>query len=1513
MASTTSSLPPLQSDDEKTLTLLLKTGDVDGSSLNGFQERLEEDFAAAEGNNYWNELVGGLNRNFKYASTPIPEAGASTSNAKDARFDSDAGKKHIAALSALLQLSNSRAIEVTRGTLQQLYKNETLLSALLGTSDFFLKCVLYHFQQRLARLQLLTECLRVEQDNEKPASGAATRLLDSMDSSFQDESRPRGLFRRLLTIACMPLVLPTRDQLAPCQDLSFKTTSKSSAYNSLATTLLEETRLRTNRERVQAMEALLVLLYHRIEGGVSRSDLCVLVQAFQASGIFEAKEERLAELAGLICAECMQLWRAFQPNTNPRVGWASQHPLLLEPSSSTTQLEVEALKTILMDSSGSELADLKGPQSLALLSFGLLLRLAYDSLAKSDAADDDSQAYWRTFQASGTEIATIANEWGFDYLKEAIANLVGSDSAAKSEPHKKHFQFYDWQLSNPKSSPLLLEDETEMETSADIVSYTSIAREVLVSSISAFPTILSTDSPENLGMLCNMASSLYQANPVLSEEFWTLWQEFVSPNPPDMPLPMCDLFHAAHNLSKQALDAFVQNRISGEVLLPAVAPFFQLLASLCHSADFVEATLDILDGGLIRSALLGCYLPEAVTGSEAYSDSRTVLLNALVSLAKTGSSKDSLEKLRLSLEDLGGNQVMVDGPRVLTRIAISTIDQKVTEPVLQLMSSLLNGSSQRWAMELARQCMPSQRRKSVLAVFLAPGTGTTNAAAKVLAEFIEHMTSVVFCPSFHDNDATAFLQVVGEGILSSCTTLIPYMSTASASVGAVQVCYETAEVVLRSFARFLSLIRAVMELHPSLVVRSTAYEVRDSLINTLATSNGLGEAIAYYAVAPVSLGVSSRLWEALESGELGTKLSENKAEGEKSFGAWQFVASKNDGQESNVTLGSELLLDTVAEFCGNDIDLEGLHQRNWSGPPEKLTLLQVAESALQLLSAWSMHVDDIASSHSEPRLDLISKLSPYSILPSRATCPIPCRENSTFASAWEAAGIPNFDLLLPYLADKGDDSATAGAIPTCITLDVLQACMVHARRSSSHDTQGTSMVFRVVHNSERLPELISESIGASKQLAMKPALDSGDSFVIIHGLLSLRLLCACIESSPAIADMMLHLDGTSLLPTLTEMASDARALLGLSNESMEEILNSDTSILQMRLAAGAVTVLSAIWTSARSMTRGPSGSASERLAQLVDGEASVVFDLLSTVMEYSNANDIESKIPSCKASEYARCAVETFMSRSLDILATEVGYYRTNRTNRNSKLEQAFNESLFQPQRFTSFNGFQYAAFSTSNFASMGFDRLQINTRPRALLDCFPTVSTWQSSQDSYALENTFDVESAKIWLSEVSQREDDEIESILSRLSVTHQLAVCDLRLISSWKKLAEALVLFHVEEKERANTEGPNAERLVILAKNSLQALHLNIGAINEAQVEVSEDFMQSNCNQMAKALTELFLFFLEMASQDQATSRFLDSDELSDLLELLANTSEMVHAMVSVERSGVFAIGNLEVCFL
>jgi hypothetical protein len=1206
------------------------------------------------------------------------------------------------------------------------------------------------------------------------------------------------------------------------------------------------------------------------------------------------------------------------------------------------------------------------PEALALLSFGLLLCLAHESLKMYTPAQLSPEAYWYTFRTAGAEIVSIANDQAgaFDYLYALVKFL--SSKGATSPNMKKcadHGQFYDWQLSNfNKKDPLLIasEAETDTTTSADVIAYTSIAREVVAAAISAFgETILAIEHPnacDNIGLLCKLASIIYQSNPLLSEEFWVNWQSFISTNSEsgdsaNRLLPVCCLMEAAHNLANAALEALENNyqHVSEEMFLPAVAPFFLLLSSLCHSPKIVETTIGILlPGNMLRKALLSCRLPTAVTGPESYTKCRIMVLEAVSKLSQAGSStSSSLDILRLSLEiyqkDEHGQPDLVDGPRVLGRILSSTKETSISNPVLEIMASLLTGAPLQWALELARQCITNsslssqqnggqQQQQSILNSFLAPGMDNSvqHAAALVLAELIEHLTDVVFCKSFSETDAVAFLHVVAEGVSSAATALTPSVIKMTGDALSPSVTFETAQIILQLFSNFLKLIRTVIELHQSPQVSTAAVQVRDSLIGFLATSVGLGQAIAYYASAPVSLSLSIKLSTALANDNAfqGDESSSGSKNNNKNFGLWQILLSKESGPSSSEHLGKKLLWDSVASIGVADFDLEGMQQRGWTGNfDDTLAPLKAAWSAIQLLSMWALHVEDIAKTYVEDALsppsfldgqakELINRLSPQKLLASAAPSPIPCRSNSSLATVWETTGLSNFEMLLPYLSSSGDDvsSSFAAAIPSSLTLDLLHSCLIHARYTCpAAEIVGDTMLFRVVYRSSIFSTLLIDSVEKGVSLSTKERLTFREKTDVTNGLLSLRLLCTCVESSPAVADKMLQLESNDpFVPTLIKVASKALNLLDIGNKSSNEIFKSEGSIIQMRQAAGAVSVLSSLWTSARTTSPGQSKSVGSRVVKIVEDQTAFISDLMTIVMGYANANDIESKIVPSIESEYTRCTLATFMSKSLDILATEVAYGVCNGgTNTNVTLENLLLKAFFQPQRFTSFNGYKFAAESTMKFTSMKLKVVGNLKQPISLLRCFPSTSSNHLSQDFYTRENSFDVGSSARWLGNCSAKNED-IEDIMARVSISYQLASCDLKMIASWKGFAEVLVYFSVEHAKRSGNEtsSPSAARLLNLAQETLRALHFNIKTINEAQVKVAEDFMRGKSSRMATLLTNLFLFFLEKSSENEESAKLLDCDELLDLLDLLTKTSEMLFTVISSLPANVTTTKDLEV---
>lgn len=69
---------------------------------------------------------------------------------------------------------------------------------------------------------------------------------------------------------------------------------------------------------------------------------------------------------------------------------------------------------------------------------------------------------------------------------------------------------------------------------------------------------------------------------------------------------------------------------------------------------------------------------------------------------------------------------------------------------------------------------------------------------------------------------------------------------------------------MQSLSNFLKFVRTVIELHETALVRDNGVQVRDSIIDALATSTELGHAIIYYATAPVSLTLAIKLQGAME-------------------------------------------------------------------------------------------------------------------------------------------------------------------------------------------------------------------------------------------------------------------------------------------------------------------------------------------------------------------------------------------------------------------------------------------------------------------------------------------------------------------------------------------------------------------------------------------------------------------------------------------------------------------------
>jgi hypothetical protein len=1516
-----------EEDDEEAWSLLVSLSpdspDI-SPRLKSLSERLEDDLNAPA--DFWDGLCQKVLRlGFSYSSQPLKtsptDSNINGGNNSDypVAFQSDLGKKHIKAVSSLLGLSELRAVKITMSALRSVNSEGTKFQSLLGSRDLLVKTMLHHYHQRSARLSVLTECLRLEQDADTLQRDAIVRFLDSLDSAALDGDRDRGLYRRLLTIACAPEISPTRDQLEPCKALhdssprslqdAILVPQGEKGWHSFVGTCLEERRIQTNRERTEAMEALLVLLYERITGGVRRADYAVLLTAFHTSfNFFTEKIEgnRLSILAGLICAESTTLWRVFSQDIDPNIGWASQHPLLLGLENvQAAQREIETLTTLLQDVAAdlsqrqaNSMGNADAPEALALLSFGLLLNLAstngFDSL-----------------KTKGVEMAMAANDTYsvFDYMHSVIHTLT--DKTSKTSSTIAHDQPYDWQFSD-LSKPQLLENQPEKDSGADTVAYTSIAREVLAAAIATFGSSILV-SLENISMLCNLSYKLYQNNTMLCDQFWSDWESYSALDSSTSKFPMCSLMDSAYKLAVGGLEAVNRDYRAGEEFLSNAAPFFRLLASLAHNPTVVETTIAVLPKGMIRKALL-CCRSEALVSHESYNKNKIVLLESFSTLTRVGNTETCLDQLRALLEDESREHGIVDGPRVLARILSTRVSTAEVKPVLQTMAHLLQTAPQRWVLQLAREIIVSEDKDYGLVALLAPGSGAAHSAALILAELIEHFTAVIFCESFIDESAVAFLRLLENGLLSATSMLASSLSVATASLtGRTPLSFETAQTILQAFADFLKAIRTVPRIHKSEHVRTAAVQVRDNLINALATSTSWGHAIAYYAVAPVSLTLLIRLQHVIDDQKIlqqvsGTGDNESPDKNTK-MGVWQSVLNPQI-EDSGGKVAKESLLGFAEEMTLTDFDLEGIQARGWTHSSDEVAPINAAWSAIRLLSGWAAHVEDIAQSHSDKSefgdskatdintKDLIVALSPQRLLISLASSPIPCRGSTTLSSTWKDAGLSHFDLLLPYLSQAEEGSPLAFMSPTSATLDFLQACVAHIRASCPPGTVADSMLFRAIYRSTRFSKLMRCLLERSITLSTKGNLTVLQKTDLSNGLLSLRIAAVCVEASASVADKLLHLDTEELVPVLVEAACKGQKILEASNGS-RNIFETDASVMQMRLATGCLEVLSSVWKTAFRSLQVREDSVRSRLCKVVEGQRALVTVLVMVVSLYSNG-DLESSIVPSWISEHARCTMTMYTSTAFDILTTELAYsVCAPGVSVNEALMNLLLDDRLQCGRFGSYEGFRYPAEMSALLQSTGIHKRVKGCQLTDILKCFPSTSSQYLLNDFYSNENAFDVSSSIRMLTSMGSKNVEGIEDVMSKMAISYQTTFCELRIMASWKTFAESMVIFFSGQFEDIKTS-PNKERMFGFAQDTMSALCQNVLAIEKANGEATQGFMKHECIQMVTILSNLFLFFLEFVVGGSGDPFLPPTADLLNMLDLVIRTSETVFSLISADAA-------------
>jgi hypothetical protein len=1560
-------------DDEETLSLLFSgsaSSNVETLTerLEGLSQRFLEDQDVAM-DAHWRALVEstqGLGFSLS-DSEPLPSPTSvselsSSSSAGDnlpEAFDSDDGKLHIFATASILGLSKTTALQLTLSALRSVVpKDKPHFESLLGTRALLEKVMDHYYRQRVARLSIIAECLRMEQDDDgddDDDSGTRNRykivaVLDSLDAkSVDDDGKKRGLFRFLLSTASQPDTALNRDRLLPAQKLRTSSNNQASAleehaWKQFIVDAMEMKRAFAQRERLEALEALLALLYTRIQGGVSRADFGLVLVAFQSSQTFftdyPAGNERLPRLAGLICAECLSFSRVFEKNSsgsmnnndNDGTEWVFNHPMLqgLLERSNQANNELHRLTSLLVKFS-DQVVDRKmrrwsavsnkmdagpiqveTPESLAILSFGLLLLLAYQSaLVSSKGASVD--AYWQTFSGTGMELAKKASEScdAFDYMYLVMDYLVHPaprvlDTSANN---------FDDSIGSGETN--------DAELNPSSITYASIGSELLTAAVAAFQdTILSVHheaAPENVGMLCNLTCVIFRNSPLLCESFWVDWQDYVSSQSSSTrPSPLCLLMDSALKLATSALGPGK----SSEDSLRGIAPLLRLAASLAYDADLVEAILtSLFPVDLIKKAISLCC---ARAESETVVRCRDIILDSICALANVGNSSSCRTVMRSSLGD--GALLRTVGPRMLLRLAATAGDDGATvQKVFMILSDLLLGAPEEWVLEVTQALKSMQDLEDTWRGLFTQAHASTRAAVKLIYGLVNHMSRVLFSSTVEEDAAIGFLSVLAHDVLSLGTLLTSSLSTTSRQLhGGDSVSYASAQIILDCITNTLNQIRPVLELHESARVRALADELRSSLINTLVMNKGLGEAVFFYAVAPVSLSTMKSLDDWMQDANVLKLMSSDSSNTANKTGKFTSLLGQSASLSADKSAEAKKYLvdNLLASIESVSLDLGAVEAKGWIRGDDPRAALQASASALRLLTSWAEHAGDMIDSDSSQMDDdtatEISAISPYRLLLSQAFLPPAIRAHSDLMSSWMAARVTNFSLLLRYLNDEAISSTLSSE-----AWDFMFVCLQHAMKAYEVDGTREDMLFSVVYHSTPFHQTLRSTVQAVQGLNEQNSREGVNEKDLVLTLRGLRVLGACVDMGPSIATKILNVIEPSTVGTLVECITSVIDDLQRSKRSTPG---------KLRVAEECLRVVRSIWRYARMLPlSGSSGASVDNMKNIVEKETRLISHIASFVFNYPNGVDTADKKGT--ATLRSRGMLLSFTSLALDLLTIETEWAR-NSDHLSSELNvlQALETALEQDlstlvaasKQFMSTYGFVGFAESHEGFMV----HLQNIKRANLPSSGIPKKLFTTSSPEPFrTIDGQKEVSflPAAHWFGffQIEGETTAGKDASYAKLAVSYEVLSKELQCLSAWRYFSGLFSLLLKKWRRQSSSAPilsmPDGTFSTSMASETLRALHKNLSRIELAQLEASPALFVDEILALASDSAALVLNFAcvedsaySISTEDWIATLALISESSKKLLEILRGYSMVSRASNTIVWCG-FPVTNHLSAFL
>ena len=979
MTTPSNGLPPDASpfyidNDEETFSLLVQAKVDVKEPLSLLFERLRQDPLRTSAWTQWTEQC--RQHGITVPSIPLFQTEKpQVSQPLPKSFETPAGKAHLNAIQAVLEIEPVTAVQVTLSCMrdvpsqpgQHVYGSHALLEKILD----------YAYRQRLVRYRVVAEALRVERDLGHGHREDCVKLLDAMDLKAGN----RGLFMLLLLTVGWDDTELTREQYLPAKELWVHSAdetrdeaTKEADWRALCHRIHARQQDFVLRARREALEALVVLLYGRMSA--TRADFAMLLTALGNHDFFTSPEfdPRMELLAGLVCVEACELCRTA-PGSDAK-DWVKDH-LLLQEADPSAVIEKNALLRLLQVAIHSPN---NRPQGLAALSFGCLLSMAgsKDGYNLANSAIEKCQA----------DV----------FLEETMAILVRPPSMEKETIAPDWFEKSQWKT-DVETDKIMENEAAQTELTAPCLLYASVGRELLAALISTFRELLldptRTSHANNMNVMASFIQAVHRNSTELCLSTWGEWEENAS-----VQSPFCQVIFLSRDLARSALrTAGRQTNPEPLAFLEACAPILKLAGSLVNDSIAVCSVM----GSILPSSLLfACFraFDSASTDPTKMETLRTDILQSISLLVSVACTDRSREMIRISLQQGDGDV----GPDYMFHMAHRSGSTETLRLVTTIVAGLLPGAPPHWFLQ-ATYGMDVVHRETTGGIF-GREKSSTEALVDLTHALVLHMNTIFFSQSVSEETVISGLNALTNALSSIAHVLISSTSTLSGSLfGGEPLPYRIASKILMTLGNAFILLRPVWFTHPSNKVKSTVLGIIDIIVVETTKKTGIGGSALFFATLPAALGLAYEMYEIARDVELARAVRVNRKPGR---------ISSSAAKTTNLNAALAARLD---DPIGIYADLYAMETDGWLGEESADDVRQVSASAFRLLLAMFEYVKF-------ERADS-SNLNSFEVFVSEASPSLCIRRFSDLQDAWSASRVTYAHLLLRQMNLKDDETLTS--------------------------------------------------------------------------------------------------------------------------------------------------------------------------------------------------------------------------------------------------------------------------------------------------------------------------------------------------------------------------------------------------------------------------------------------------------------------------------------------------------